>query len=928
MTTFPRLTPRLQEAIVARLGWTSLRPVQDLAGAALLDGHNAVVLAPTAGGKTEAALFPTLSILVDHPAEGVGALYIAPIKALLNNQAERLGQYTEMVGLRRFVWHGDTTSHERRAFLREPAELLMTTPESLEVMLVSEQVDTATMFADLRMVVIDEIHALAGTDRGAHLLSVIERLARLSRHDVQRVGLSATVGNPEAILGWLQGSSRRPATIVDPPKEPVRRQLLVVHRPALGELARNASRMAKGGKSLFFCQSRSVTEAVAETMRREGTTVFVHHSAVSLEERQHAEERFHHRGTDACIVCTSTLELGIDVGDLDHVLQHEAPDTVSSFLQRMGRTGRRSGQVANTTFFCETSEGVVQAIALIELTKQRWVERVELDDRCWPVLVLQLLAMSLAAGGIPPDDAWAHLSTVPDFKGIHRAEYDRLVAWMLRDKSLVLLDGRLLIGPKAERRFGRRNFMELYAVFSSPQSYAVETTHGQPLGTLSQAFVDRLVEGVSCFLLGGRPWSVLRIGHADRRLVVEPAPHGKKPTWGGFLPSFLGFDLCQKIHEVLTSSESYAYLDRSAAALLATERQGKEGITADPRGGIIVETGEIRWWTYAGGRINSTLRYALEALGSTWKIVPDNFGLTIRGEGLTAVAFRERLDELLEPEVWENDQLWREVAETLPSYRLSKFQPLMPPWVEREVVASYLLDVAGAWRWLSGRGKETRGEAEARLPTAVAEPTRQEIEQLATPVQVPVGPPIPRETARPIRWITRDDELRALCEELRGETWLGLDVETTIQSRTLCLVQIASPRATYLLDALELSELDALGDLLGDASIVKVIHNASFERSVLGRHGLTLHGVVDTLSVSRKLRGRKIDGGHSLKAVCERELGVELDKTEQVSDWSQRPLTERQVAYAALDAEVLLRLYERFGRPGVEEGENLALAFE
>src|SRR5690606_24913773 len=132
--------------------------------------------------------------------------------------------------LRRFVWHGDTTSHERRAFLREPAELLMTTPESLEVMLVSDQIDTAKLFADLRVVVIDEIHALAGSDRGAHLMSVLERLARLSRHDLQRVGLSATVGNPEAILGWLQGTSQRPATIVDPPKQPVRRQLLVLHR--------------------------------------------------------------------------------------------------------------------------------------------------------------------------------------------------------------------------------------------------------------------------------------------------------------------------------------------------------------------------------------------------------------------------------------------------------------------------------------------------------------------------------------------------------------------------------------------------------------------------------------------------------------------------------------------------------------------------
>lgn len=933
MTTFARLAPRLQQAIVSRLGWTALRPVQEQAGQVLLDGHNAVVLAPTAGGKTEAAIFPTLSLLLaptDAPrttdpapsAPSVGALYIAPIKALLNNQAERLGLYTEMVALRRFVWHGDTTSHERRAFLRDPAELLMTTPESLEVMLVSDRVDTAKLFADLRIVIIDEIHALAGIDRGAHLMSVLERLSKLSRHDVQRVGLSATVGNPEQILGWLQGTSQRPSTIVDPPKQPARRRLLVLHRAEPTEVGRDASRMAKGGKSLFFCQSRSVTEAVAQSMRREGTAVFVHHSAVSLEERTLAEERFHH-GTEACIVCTSTLELGIDVGDLDRVLQHEAPDTVSSFLQRMGRTGRREGQVANTTFFCETSEGVAQAVALIELAKRGWVERVELPDRCWPVLVHQLLAMSLASGGITLDQAWSHLCTVADFRGIHRAEYERLVAWMLRDKSLVLLDGRLLLGPKAERRFGRRNFMELYAVFSSPQSYAVETTQGKPLGTLSQAFVDRLVEGVSCLLLGGRPWSVLRIGHAERRLVVEPAPRGKKPTWGGFLPSFLGFELSQEILRVLTSTETYAYLDPQAAAVLATDRTAMEGITPDPRGGIMVAAGEIRWWTYAGGRINTTLRHALEALGTEWKIVPDNFGLTIRSEDLTSHAFHEKLDALLEPEMWSNEALWREIAQSLPSYRLSKFQPLMPPWIEREVVASYLLDIAGAWRWLSGRAALDRPSP--RVPASVAEPTRRELDQLATPAQAPAGPPIERDVVRPVRWITRDEDLPALCEALRGEPCLGLDVETTIHSHVLCLVQIASSRETYLLDALELSDLEPLTALLADPAIVKVIHNASFERSVLGQHGLTIEGVVDTLHVSRQRRGYKVDGGHTLKVVCERELGVAIDKSEQVSDWSQRPLSERQVAYAALDAEVLLQLYERFGRPRVGEGENLGL---
>ncbi|MCA9490390.1 MAG: DEAD/DEAH box helicase [Myxococcales bacterium] len=897
-TAFSRFAPRLQEAIVARLGWSSLRPVQEEAGHALLDGCNAVILAPTAGGKTEASMFPTLSALVSDPPEGLAAIYIAPIKALLNNQADRLGQYTEMVGLDRFVWHGDADQAGRKRFLKDPTALLMTTPESLEVMLVSQGVDDRALFADLRIVVIDEVHALAGTDRGAHLMSVLERLAVRSRHDIQRVGLSATVGNPSDILTWLQGTSKRPGRIVDPPKPPAPRELLVVHRETLPELARDAAKAARDNKALFFCQSRAATEAVAESMRLLGTEVFVHHSAVSKEERLYAEERFHGGGS-ACIVATSTLELGIDVGDLDKVLQTEAPDTVSSFLQRMGRTGRRAGQTANTTFYCLTTEGVAQAAALIELARAGFVESVAVTDRCWPVLVHQLFAMALAEGGVSADAAWTHLRRVPDFRGIHRAEFDRLVAWMIRDRSLLEFSGRLVLGPKAEKRFGRRNFMELFAVFSSPQSYAVQTTHGQPIGTLSQAFVDRLVDGVSSFLLGGRGWAVVSVRHDDRRVIVEPAPRGKQPSWGGFLPQFLGFELCQAMERVLASDTALPYLHPSAAEVLAARRAAFSGVLEPGVGAIEVDDDGIRWWTFAGGRINATLRYALHAVGGDWSIVPDNFGIRVRGEHLTERAFRDALDQLRDPEFWEDDKLWEEVATGLPNYRLSKFQPFVPPWIEREMLAEYLLDVEGAWRWLSGGG---RALERTRLATG---PRPGEAEAPPPPEIEPTGP---RPTL-PAVWVATEAHAVEACAMLAREPVIGLDVETTLRTRSLCLVQIAGRSAVYLFDALELSDLAPIAALLENPDTVKVIHNASFERSVFRQHDIDIVNVVDTLALSRSLRGTQPDG-HGLKAVMARELGFEMDKTQQTSDWSRRPLSASQLDYAAVDAEVLLRLHD------------------
>lgn len=709
MSTFSRLAPRLQEAIVSRLGFTSLRPVQELAGAALLDGENAVVLAPTAGGKTEASMFPTLSLLIEQPPAAVGALYIAPIKALLNNQAERLGQYTQMVGMDRFVWHGDATANEKKQFLKQPCELLMTTPESLEVMLVSPRVPVPRLFADLRMVVVDEVHALAGTDRGAHFMSVLERLARHTENDIQRVGLSATVGNPEAILRWLQGSSKRKGRVVDPPKVPTRREIKIELTPTVAEMASVASLEAKGQKSLFFCQSRSLTESVADRMRGRGIDVFVHHSSVSQAERAEAERNFH-EGQNACIACTSTLELGIDVGDLNKVLQANAPSTVSSFLQRMGRTGRRKDTVANTNFYVEHLDLGLQAIALVELAKAGFVEAVPDQRRCFPVMVHQLLAMTLQFGAITPAAAFDQLGRVGDFADIQPEEFATLVEHMVAEGYLYETGGQLSMGDKAERVYGRKNFMELYAVFSSPVLYKVHTAQKHEIGSLEQSFVDSLVEDMSAFLLGGRGWIVEHINHDDRVVRVIPAPRGKKPSWGGFAPQMLSFELCQQVRRVLEGDATYPYVHPQLMASV-NERRDELGDSLR-RAPILIQLvdGKAHCWTFAGGRINHTLRYVFSTLGG-FKVMADNFQLRLEGESVTHGAVEEIIQRMRQDAFWQDRSVWSRIMGSLPEYRLSKFQRALPPEFAEEIVAGYLLDVPGTKRFV--RASSRVGELSA-----------------------------------------------------------------------------------------------------------------------------------------------------------------------------------------------------------------------
>jgi len=698
MSVFHRFPDRLQYAITTNLGFSTLRPVQELAGEVILDGKNAVVLAPTAGGKTEASIFPVLAGLLQNPTEGVGAIYVAPIKALLNNQEVRLGQYTEMVGLDRFVWHGDSTQSRKAAFIRTPTELLMTTPESLEVMLMSPRVPVTKLFQNLRYVVIDEVHAFAGTDRGAHLMSVLERLQLVSSQDIQRIGLSATVGNPEQIAVWLRGSSKRESVVVDPPKPPSKRELKIRLKDDVVDIAREAAAESRGKKSLFFCQSRSLSEQVADHMRADTVDVFVHHGSVSLEERRAAEERFQH-GTNACIVCTSTLELGIDVGGLDLTFQANAPSTVSSFLQRMGRTGRREGAVANMAFLCDEPVAVVQATAICLLAADKWVEHVRDEKRCWPVLVHQLLALTLQHGGISRERCWDILSRVPDFRGISREEYDQLLAHMLREDYLFESGGLLSMGMVAEKVFGKKNFLELYAVFSTPVLYRVHTEANRDLGSLEQNFVDRLVDGMSCFLLGGRAWMALTINHEEKIVRVQPAPRGVKPSWGGFVPQHLGFDLCQKMRAVLISDVTYPFVDARGMAAIE-EWRGDLGALLKRDDPLQQDSTCVTWWTFAGGRINHTLKYALEHKEG-WKIIADNFSLRIEGNGVSGSSVATAIDAI-RGDFFDQEEVRAKLLSKVPEYRLSKFQRALPNKFEVEMVGAYLLDFEGAKGWLGG----------------------------------------------------------------------------------------------------------------------------------------------------------------------------------------------------------------------------------
>jgi ATP-dependent Lhr-like helicase len=689
---FARLSPAMQYQIVNGLGFGGLRPVQEAAAGAILDGKNCVVLAPTAGGKTEAAFFPLLSRMDAEDWHPVSVIYVAPIRALLNNLEERLTRYSGLIGRRAFKWHGDVAAATKQRFIADPTDLLLTTPESLEVMLMSRKVPAERLFRGLRAVVIDEIHAFVADDRGGHLASVLERLTRLCGNDVQRIGLSATVGNPGAILGWLAGSSQRAGVVVDPGGARKAPEITIDWVANLGNAAHLIAKLHPGKKRLVFVDSRRQVEALGQALRGLGVDTYVTHSSLSLDERLAAEAAFQ-AGQDCVIVATSALELGIDIGDLDHVLQLDAPSTVAAFLQRMGRTGRREGRLPNCTFLAIEPEGLLRAAAIVRLFRDGFVEAVPIATRAAHLLAHQLMALTIQReGGIPVADWWAWVSAATPFRDLTEDDRQELVAHMRAHDIVAEADGRFVLGARGEKLYGWRNFAELYAVFSTPQTLKV-LWGGSEIGSIDAQFAQQAKLEELSFVLGARAWHAVAIDWNEGFVRVEPMAASGLARWQGS-PRLLGAEVCQAMRAILEEDDHAAEWSQRARTRIA-ELRGEYALPPGPGPALVVDRGGLRLWTFAGGKANNLLAKSLgELLGD--KVVVDNLYIGFRDAAARSdVAIRQALAQLRADGRPNRGDALR-LAESCGRGRLSKFQPCLPPRLEAEYLASMLTDDVGA----------------------------------------------------------------------------------------------------------------------------------------------------------------------------------------------------------------------------------------
>ena len=611
MEVFYRYAPFIQEYIY-RSGWQSLRAVQNAAGDAIFNTEENVLLtASTASGKTEAAFFPILTLLDEDPPASVGVLYIAPLKALINDQFGRLSELCEEADIPVTRWHGDVPQTQKSRLLRKPSGILQITPESLESLLINKHMEIPSLFGDLRFVVIDEIHSLLRGDRGGQTFCLLERLCALAGCRPRRIGLSATIGRPEEAGKFLAAGSGRGTVIpkiegareiwrlsmehffnTDPqadegkcvpenvlqPEEPTD-TAPVAADPGVGYIFEHS----RGKKCLVFTNSREECELVCQNLRQyckarhEPDRFLIHHGNLSSSYRESAEEDMKDDDSRKSVCATATLELGIDIGRLERAFQIDAPFTVSGFLQRLGRTGRR-GDPAEMWFVMREEHPepramlpdyipwrLIQGIALVQLYREeRFVEPPRSEKLPFSLLYHQTMSTLASCGEMTPGELASRVLPLSPFRRITQEDYAVLLRHLLETDHISRTEnGGLILGLTGERVV---NSYKFYAVFQEDVEYSVRAG-SEELGTIVKPppVGDKIA-------IAGRVWVVEEVDHKRHELYCTLV-EGIIPAYFGNVVGDIHTRILERMYGVLNEDANYPYLMRHAVCRLAEARK-------------------------------------------------------------------------------------------------------------------------------------------------------------------------------------------------------------------------------------------------------------------------------------------------------------------------------------------------------------------
>lgn len=719
---FGLLDERIQRWIWSE-GWTALRDAQERAIPALIDAdRDVIVAASTAAGKTEAAFFPILTHMLRHEPDIGSVLYVSPLKALINDQWGRLTGLCESLDIPVVAWHGDVAASRKHKFIKDSKGVLLITPESLEALFVRRGTAMPGLMSKLRYVVVDELHAFIGSERGKQLQSLLHRLERAVGRRLPRVGLSATLGDMGLAARFLRPEEERAVElivaasggqdlkvlikgyVVKPPRSDSEPKL---ENPQMEDLvpgstlevAEHLYKVLRGSNNLVFPNSRRQVELYSDLLRRscERSDVhnefWAHHGSLSKEFREDAEQALKDGSRPATAICTTTLELGIDIGAVKSICQIGPPPSVASLRQRLGRSGRRKGEPAILRGYCiepklgpksgvsdSIREGLVQSIAMVRLLLRGWFEPPRVGGLHGSTLIQQILSVIAERGGATAGELWATLVTGGAFEGVGRDEYVLLLRQM-GEKQLLTQDssGVLLHGELGEKLV---NHYEFYAAFASDEEFRL-LCEGRTLGSLP---VSHPLVPNQRIIFAGRRWRVIDIDAEKKVIFVTSDKGGAPPSFDG--GGAMVHDVVrQDMRAVLRENEPVPFLDQGAAALLAEARDFYRRANLDEVQ-LFQRGNEAVLLTWRGDWVNDGLAILLADAG----LPATNEGVALTVQGVSTDRLFDALTEIAEMAVLDPVTVLANAKNIL----REKWDWAMPDGMLKRSFASLNLDLEGA----------------------------------------------------------------------------------------------------------------------------------------------------------------------------------------------------------------------------------------
>ena len=709
------LDPRIA-AWVRTLGWQDLRPVQKAALAPVLSGETDVILsAATASGKTEAAFLPAFSRVLACHIQGTALLYVSPLKALINDQYRRLAPLCANLGLPIIPWHGDLPAQAKRAYLDTATGILLTTPESLEGFLLRHYAFCCRAFSSLSHIIIDEFHSFAGTERGRQLISQLHRIEVLAHRKIPRIALSATFGDARDMQNELRPHRGDfPCEVIQDEQE--RRPLVQLraytevppflkkHIPDRGvqEMADDLFNLLLGGHHLVFANSRARTEQVASLLAAKSRQMgvenefFPHHGSLSHALRAGLEARLQDPARPTTAVCTSTLELGIDVGNMDSVVQIDAPGAVANLNQRLGRAGRRGGQqllrICLLEHFVLRSSGLAdrlhlglfQSLAVLKLLQQGWCEPAASDRPHYSTLVQQILAVLGQYQAVRPSQLWHLLCQTGPF-AVTAADFGLLLQGMAAHRLVCRHEGEKDI--RLDER-GRQlvDSSDFATAFRTAEEFVLES-EGKSIGRLP---MTKPLEKGQCILFAGRAWKVTNMDEKARRIFLEPEKEGNPPKFAG---------AGQSVHDKVRMTMQTLY-ERGTAPGFVNQKGRvlfRDASTAYfmyglAKSRLVVDGSRLCLFPWRGDKFCSTVAALLRLAGIE---ASDMAGIVDLGV-LSSLSFYKKLEKLLGRGKPTPEELTEGVQDSLQE----KFAPFVDPHLLAEDNMARFYQLDEVWTWL------------------------------------------------------------------------------------------------------------------------------------------------------------------------------------------------------------------------------------